>query len=154
MKKETWEGIGCFIIIIAFIFGVAFLFNYNNDIKEEKKAKAEAYLKQEEEKKEKERKAAEAERRRIGKYLFIDAYGTVHLNQECWVVVEREIGLESNETPDCGVYRVPISEISADDVRKSKLCSECIDDEIYERLIEVISPSTVSKPKSTMSVYE
>lgn len=145
MKKETWEGIGCFIIIIAFIFGVAFLFNYNNEIKEEKKAKAEALLRQEEEKKEQERKAAEAESRRIGKYLFTDAYGTVHLNQECWVVVEREIGLESNETPDCGMYRVPISEISADDIRNSKLCNSCIDDEIYERLIETCETPQKSK---------
>ena len=145
MKKETWENIGCFVGIIAFVVGVVFLFYCNNDAEEEKETKVETFLKQQEEKEEKERKAVEAARRRIGKYLFTDAYGTVHLNQECWVVVEREIGLEPNETPDCGVYRVPISEISADEIRKCKLCTMCIDDEIYERLIETCETPQKSK---------
>lgn len=160
MKKITWEDIGCFVGIIAFIVGIAFLFGYNKNMEEEKKAKAEAFLRQEEEKKEQERKAAEVERRSIGKYLFIDALGTTHLKRNCLEIgrTEYRYGFTEEDEEDItvvgnGVRRILVSELSADDIRKSKLCNECIDDEIYERLIEATSPST-NKTKDTMSIYE
>lgn len=143
MKKETWGNIGCFVVIIAVVVGVASLFYFRNEAEEKKAAKAEAFLRQEEEKKEQERKAAEEERRRIGKYLFIDALGTTHLKRNCWEIGKTEYSYSYTKEDDedikvvgNGVRRIRVSELSADDIRKSKLCNECIDDEIYERLIE------------------
>lgn len=152
MKKITWEGIGCFVGIIAFIVGIAFLFGYNKNMEEEKKAKAEASLRQEEEKKERERKAAEVERRNIGKYLFIDALGTTHLKRDCWEIgrTEYHYSYTKDEDEDIavvgnGVRRIPVTELSADDIRNSKLCNRCVDDEIYERLIETCETPQKSK---------
>lgn len=141
--KKIWENIGCFIPVIILVVAIYFIYQRSNEREEEKKAKAEAFLRQEEEKKEQERKAAEVERRSIGKYLFIDALGTTHLKRNCLEIgrTEHRYGFTKDEDEDIavvgnGVRRIPVSELSADDIRNSKLCNRCVDDEIYERLIE------------------
>lgn len=153
MKKEIWKGIGCFIIINAFIIGAGLLSGCYKKIEKEKEAKAEALIKeQEEEKKEQERKAAEVERRSIGEYLFIDALGTTHLKRNCLEIgrTEYRYGFTEEDEEDIkvvgnGVRRIPVSELSADDIRNSKLCNRCVDDEIYERLIETCETPQKSK---------
>lgn len=136
--KKIWENIGCFIPVIILVVAIYFVYQRSNEREEEKKAKAEAYLKQEEEKKEKELNEYKAERRRIGKYLYVDVFGTIHLHHDCFVFVARKFGdAEDEVTPvSSGVRRVLVSDFSGNDIRNGELCQECIDDDIYERLIE------------------
>lgn len=139
MKKETWENIGCLVGIIAFVAGVVFLFYYKNDAEEEeKKAKAEAFLRQEEEKKEQERKAAEVESVTLGRYLYVDAYQTIHRTNDCYVIFDREIGhVTEEESSNCGLRRIRVGELKDINIANFTFCSHCVNDKLYEKIKDI-----------------
>lgn len=133
--KKIWENIGCFIPVIILVVAIYFVYQRSNEREEEKKAKAEAFLRQEEEKKEQERKAAEAESVTLGRYLYVDAYQTIHRTNDCYVIFDREIGhITEEESSNCGLRRIRVGELKDINIANFTFCSRCINDELYEKI--------------------
>jgi hypothetical protein len=105
MKKEY---LGCIIPVLLLVGLVVYLFAVNG--KEEEPTRAQA----------------------VGKYLYIDTEGTLHVHRSC-VAVGRQVVEQGSA--DRAVMRVPAGEVTEEMLKYS--CSRCINDELYEQLAKM-----------------
>ncbi|MBQ7462466.1 MAG: hypothetical protein IJS63_09490 [Bacteroidaceae bacterium] len=105
--KEYW---GCLLPLVLFICFIVFLFYSNN--KNNKRQEDET----------------------IGRYVYIDVNGTLHVRRYCIAIGKDEGELNG---ADRTITRLPTNEITHSMLDYS--CSRCISDETYEKLIEIIN---------------